>query len=83
MSLTPTTKESLTAYAANFICKTQLKDIPENVLDLGKKSMLDGLGLAIANRVAQAHGGGLERLGGTGAGFGIALWGRSRRLVEP
>lgn len=42
-----------------------------------------GLGLAIANRVAQAHDGGLERLGSTGAGFGIALWGRSRRLVEP
>jgi 2-methylcitrate dehydratase PrpD len=54
MSVTPTTKESLTAYAANFICKTQLKDIPENVLDLGKKSMLDGLGLAIAGSVAKS-----------------------------
>ena len=54
MSVTQTTNESLTAYAANFICKTQLKDIPENVLDLGKKSMLDGLGLAIAGSVAKS-----------------------------
>jgi two-component system osmolarity sensor histidine kinase EnvZ len=49
-----------------------------------------GLGLAIAARVARAHGGGLERLTGCGAGpdagasqrFGIALSGRSRSRVE-
>ncbi len=49
-----------------------------------------GLGLAIAARVARAHGGGLERLesdadgaaaGGRG-GFGIALTGRSRPLPD-
>jgi two-component system osmolarity sensor histidine kinase EnvZ len=41
-----------------------------------------GLGLAIAARVARAHGGGLERLDGPGrhdgCRFGIALWGVSR-----
>lgn len=42
-----------------------------------------GLGLAIAARVARAHGGRLERLEGTGAAgpcFGIALSGRSGRI---
>ncbi|MEX1315815.1 MAG: sensor histidine kinase, partial [Synechococcaceae cyanobacterium] len=50
-----------------------------------------GLGLAIAARVAMAHGGGLERLEdapsgqgqGRGGCFGIALWGRSRALPQP
>ena len=42
-----------------------------------------GLGLAIASRVAQAHGGRLERLESAGEGFGIALRGRSRSQREP
>jgi two-component system osmolarity sensor histidine kinase EnvZ len=50
-----------------------------------------GLGLAIAARVARAHGGGLERLEGEalsqgpggGHRFGIALWGRSRSQPQP
>jgi two-component system osmolarity sensor histidine kinase EnvZ len=50
-----------------------------------------GLGLAIASRVAAAHGGGLERLESDGSGcgpspalgfrFGVALWGRSKSLL--
>jgi len=46
-----------------------------------------GLGLAIAARVAAAHGGWLERLEADGFGeapgarFGIALWGYSRSKV--
>lgn len=54
MSQPIASQESLTAYAANFVCATQLKDIPENVRELGKKSMLDGLGLAIAGSVAKS-----------------------------
>ena len=36
-----------------------------------------GLGLAIAARVAQAHGGSLERLAPPQGGFAVVLWGRS------
>ncbi|HTU02148.1 MAG TPA: MmgE/PrpD family protein [Candidatus Sulfotelmatobacter sp.] len=61
---------SLTGYVADFIASTRLSDIPEPVLQLGKKSMLDGLGLALAGSVAKSgdlvrrH---LQGLGCTGA----------------
>ncbi len=45
---------SLTAYVADFITSTTFSDIPHNVLDLGKKSILDGLGLALAGSVAKS-----------------------------
>ncbi len=38
----------LTRYVSDFIVHTNYADIPENVLALGRKSMLDGLGLALA-----------------------------------
>jgi 2-methylcitrate dehydratase PrpD len=38
----------LTRYVADFICSTRLQDLPENVIALGKKSILDGLGLALS-----------------------------------
>ena len=43
---------SLTAYVAGFITSTKFSDIPKDVVDLGKKSILDGLGLALAGSVA-------------------------------
>jgi 2-methylcitrate dehydratase PrpD len=45
---------SLTAYVAGFITSTKLADIPQDVLQLGKKSILDGLGLALAGSVAKS-----------------------------
>jgi 2-methylcitrate dehydratase PrpD len=42
----------LTKYVAGFIVETQYPDIPENVLELGKKSILDGFGLALAGSVS-------------------------------
>ncbi|MEY2777757.1 MAG: hypothetical protein RLY30_1855 [Pseudomonadota bacterium] len=44
----------LTDYVAEFICKTQPKDIPADVMELGKKSMLDGIGLAMSGSVAKS-----------------------------
>ena len=38
----------LTKYVAQFIVNTKYSDIPADVLDLGKKSILDGFGLALA-----------------------------------
>jgi len=46
--------ESLTAYVADFISATKHTDIPEQVMQLGKKSILDGLGLALAGSVAKS-----------------------------
>src|SRR5690349_15941979 len=38
----------LTKYVAQFVVQTQLADIPSDVVELGKKSLLDGIGLALA-----------------------------------
>src|SRR5438093_3777797 len=42
----------LTKYVCDFIANTKYKDIPEDVLALGRKSMLDGFGLALAGSVS-------------------------------
>jgi 2-methylcitrate dehydratase PrpD len=38
----------LTKYVSEFVVKTKYEDIPDNVLTLGKKTILDGFGLALA-----------------------------------
>lgn len=43
----------LTLEVAGFIGKTAYRDVPEDVIDLGKKSILDGLGLALSGSVAE------------------------------
>jgi 2-methylcitrate dehydratase PrpD len=40
--------EHLTRYVSEFICGTRLADLPQDVIGLGKKSILDGLGLALS-----------------------------------
>jgi|OpeIllAssembly_1097287.scaffolds.fasta_scaffold28094_2 2-methylcitrate dehydratase PrpD len=47
---------SLTAYVAEFAASTRFAGIPGDVLGLGKKSILDGLGLALAGSVAKSGG---------------------------
>jgi 2-methylcitrate dehydratase PrpD len=46
--------ESLTAYVAGFIAATKFTDIPPEVVQLGKKSILDGFGLALAGSMAKS-----------------------------
>jgi 2-methylcitrate dehydratase PrpD len=43
----------LTDHVANFIATTKYEDVPPDVIELGRKSILDGLGLALAGSVAQ------------------------------
>ena len=45
---------SLTAYVARFITDTRASRIPADVMRLGKHSILDGLGLALAGNVAES-----------------------------
>jgi 2-methylcitrate dehydratase PrpD len=47
-----TVGEGLTSEVANFVLDTQLGDLPSVVVENGKKSILDGLGLALSGSVA-------------------------------
>ena len=51
--LTKTTGEGLTDYVVDFILNTRFDAIPADVLAAGKKSMLDGFGLALSGSVAK------------------------------
>jgi 2-methylcitrate dehydratase PrpD len=59
-TLTPQTKSveesaeapKLTQYVSDFIVNTRYEDIPQDVLALGKKSILDGFGLALAGSIS-------------------------------
>src|SRR5262245_55779545 len=42
----------LTKSVAEFILATKYSDLPHDVIDLGKKSILDGFGLALAGSVS-------------------------------
>jgi len=44
----------LTKYVGTFVTKTKYSEIPSEVIELGKKSILDGLGLALAGSRAES-----------------------------
>jgi len=50
----PPDAPGLTSYVAGFIARTRYEDVPSEVVALGKKSILDGLGLALAGSVSTA-----------------------------
>ena len=47
---------SLTGYVADFIVDTRHEDIPADVMHLGKRSVLDGIGLALAGAASEMGG---------------------------
>lgn len=63
-------KPALTSYVARFIVGTTSRRIPAEVMHLGKRSILDGLGLALAGNAAESGHlvrSYLKKLGCTGA----------------
>src|SRR6476469_379855 len=72
--------EPVTAYAADFILKTRYEDLPPEVIELARKSILDGLGLALCGSAAKS---GeivrqyLKSLGVTGSANGATVIGSS------
>ena len=47
------TSETLTDYVAGFVVNTKTSDIPSDVAYLGKRSVLDGIGLALAGAASE------------------------------
>jgi 2-methylcitrate dehydratase PrpD len=46
--------EGITAHVAAFVAATRFADLPAALRDVGRKSILDGLGLAVAGAVAES-----------------------------
>jgi 2-methylcitrate dehydratase PrpD len=74
---------SLTGYVAGFIADTEYDDIPADVIALGKKSILDGLGLALAGSAAKSGGLIRRHLGSLGCAAGPATVIGSRLRLAP
>src|SRR5215469_459450 len=50
----PKESADVSSYVADFIVKTRFDDLPEEVVELAQKSILDGLGLALCGSVAKS-----------------------------
>ena len=50
----PDKGRDLTEHVARFVIETDYDDLPEEVVELGKKSILDGFGLALSGSVAKS-----------------------------
>src|SRR5690348_11142643 len=44
---------AVTDYVAGFVVRTRWEDLPEDVRHLGKRSMIDGIGLALAGAASE------------------------------
>jgi len=78
---TPQSTPALTVEVAEFVHRTRYDDLPKELIELGKKSMLDGLGLALSGSVADSgrivrtylDGLGLNKSGATVIGSGMQV----------
>jgi len=52
--LDSTIGEGLTSEVGSFVVQTKYEDLPDEVIELGRKSMLDGIGLALSGSVAES-----------------------------
>lgn len=73
----------LTKYVAEFIVQTEVGDLSAEVLDLGKKSILDGFGLALSGSVAKSGALVRRHLDDLGLGDGVATVIGGGRKVAP
>src|ERR1700677_1964818 len=46
--------EGLTRHIADFVVSTKFSDLPPNLIETGRKSILDGLGLALVGSVSKS-----------------------------
>jgi 2-methylcitrate dehydratase PrpD len=53
ITATPSPDKNVTRSVAEFVLRTGYSDLPTELIDAGKKSILDGIGLAIAGSVAK------------------------------
>jgi 2-methylcitrate dehydratase PrpD len=73
--------DKLTGQVAEFVVKTQLSEIPRETIELGKKSILDGLGLALSGSKAETAGLIQQYIKSLGCGSGgAAMLGSAAKL---
>lgn len=74
--------EKLTGQVAEFVVHTQFSEIPAETIELGKKSILDGLGLALSGSKAETAGLIEQYIKSLGCGSGSAtVLGSSAKLT--
>lgn len=73
----------LTKYVADFVVGTQVEDLPPEVVELGKKHILDGFGLALSGSVAKSGELVRRHLGELGLAEGAATVIGGGRKVAP
>ncbi len=71
----------LTRQVAEFIVKTKARDLPKDVIAVGKKSILDGIGLALSGSVAESGHLTQKYLAGVGAKGKATVIGTGMRMA--